>query len=113
MLGIDIINIARIKSMYQKHGLAFVEKILDQREISDLPLKKNSYFFKKLCCYIASKEAIFKACSEYKLEWKEISIRDISAAPKIQISRPNFKKKIKLTFSVRKDLVLSQAIVTE
>ena len=111
MIGIDIVEIERVKSIYQKHGLLFLEKILDAEEIKELSAKKNGYFFRNLSCYIASKEAIFKACSKDELDWKEISIRNISKTPLIYIKRPSFKKKIKLGFAVSRALVLSQALI--
>ncbi|MEA3328772.1 MAG: 4'-phosphopantetheinyl transferase superfamily protein [Candidatus Omnitrophota bacterium] len=111
MIGIDIVDVERIKSVYQKHGLLFLKKILTDEEIKELPLEKSRYFFKSLSCYIASKEAIFKACPENDLDWKDISIRDIAGNPLIHIKRNSFKKKIKLSFSATKDIVLSQALL--
>jgi phosphopantetheine--protein transferase-like protein len=112
MLGIDIVDIAQIKTIYQKHGLLFLERILDDAELNDLPAAENDNFFKKLSCYIASKEAIFKACSEGGLDWKDISIRGIAKDPSVRIKNANFKKKIKLTFCINRDIVLSQALIT-
>lgn len=111
MLGIDIVDIERIKKIYHRHGQLFLEKILDDKEIKDLLLKEDCHFFKTLSCYIASKEAIFKACSEENFDWKDISIRNITKAPSIYIKRPDFKKKIRLTLAVEKEIVLSQALI--
>jgi holo-[acyl-carrier-protein] synthase len=62
MIGIDIVEVERIKNVYQRHGLSFLEKLLDQQEITELPGERSRSFFIKLSCYIASKEAIYKAC---------------------------------------------------
>ncbi|UCB56635.1 MAG: 4'-phosphopantetheinyl transferase superfamily protein [Candidatus Omnitrophota bacterium] len=109
MLGIDIVDIERVKNIYRKHGELFLEKILTSEEISDLFAGRKKEFFKTLCCYIACKEAIFKACSEENLEWKEIIIRNIKTKPLISIARPTFKKIIQLSFSVNSDMAIAQA----
>jgi holo-[acyl-carrier-protein] synthase len=111
MIGIDIVDIGRISRIYRKHGFLFLEKVLDNQEIGDLAMKKSQDFCKKLACYIASKEAIFKACSQYQLDWQDISIRNISQDPLISIRRPDFKKEIKLTFAITRDIVLSYALI--
>lgn len=110
MLGIDLVEIERVKTIYQKHGLLFLNKILDKKEISELPQENNRHFFKNLSCYIASKEAIFKACSEKDLDWKDISIQNITKKPLICIKKGSFKKKIMLSFTISRDIVLSQAL---
>ena len=112
MIGIDLVEIERIKAIYQKHGLLFLNKILDKKEISELPQEKSRHFFKNLSCYIASKEAIFKACSEKDLDWKDISIRNITKDPLIYIRKSEFKEKITLSFAVTRSIVLSQALQT-
>lgn len=109
MIGIDIVDIERVKNIYRKHGELFLEKILTADEINDLFAGRKSDFFKTLCCYIACKEAIFKACSEENLEWKEIVIRNIKSKPSICIKRP-IKREIKLSWSINRDVVLSQAL---
>lgn len=110
MLGIDIVDIDRIKKIYQRHGLLFLEKILDSDEINELAMKKKN-FFKILSCYIASKEAIFKACAEDNLDWREISIRHITKRPLIYIRKGNCNRKIRLTFAINKEMALAQALV--
>ena len=111
MIGIDIVDVGRVKRIYQKHGRLFLEKILNDEEIESLSAENNRHFFKGLSSYIASKEAIFKACSETNLDWKEISIQQIMNNPRICIKRPGFTKKIKLTFAINSALVISQAII--
>ncbi len=111
MLGIDIVDIARVEKIYQKHGNLFLEKILTAPEIKQLDRSKNKQFFKNLSCYIACKEAIFKACSSDQLDWREICIENIELKPRILINRPNFKKRISLSFTASKNTVLSQALI--
>ena len=72
MIGIDIVEVERIGNIYQKHGPLFLEKLLDEQEISELPAERNRYFLRRLSCYIASKEAIYKAYNNADLGWKDI-----------------------------------------
>jgi phosphopantetheinyl transferase (holo-ACP synthase) len=113
MLGIDIVDIARVRKIYRNYGLLFLEKMLDEQEIAALPEQENPCFFRKIGYYIASKEAIFKACSRYNLTWKEIKLGDRDAGAQVVITRPGFDKKIKLTFACGKDTVISQALMLE
>lgn len=116
-------DVNQIRRIYQKHGLSFLEKILNDEEIKDLPrfcaqgrglpVKRNRYFFQKLSCYIASKEAIFKACSEADLDWKDIAIEDLAKKPVVYIRRHNFKEKIRLTFSINGNMVIAQALLVQ
>jgi len=111
MIGIDIVEVERIKNIYQRHGFAFLEKLLDQQEINELPTERSRYFFRKLSCYIASKEAIYKACSEQDLGWKDIVIRNIAETPFIYIKESDMTKKIKLALAISRNIVISQALI--
>ena len=111
MLGIDIVDIEQIKQIYQKHGRLFLGKVLNDIELSELPEKVTPRFFKILSCYIASKEATFKACPEQILDWKDVSIHNITNSPLVCIKKPGFSKEIKLSISINKDIVLSQALI--
>ena len=111
MIGIDIVEVERIKKIYQTHGLALLEKVLDQQEIDELPAEQSSLFFKRLSCYIASKEAIYKACPDQDLGWKDIVIRNIGGLPLIYIKKTDVTQNIKLAYAIDKEIVISQAIM--
>ncbi len=66
----------------------------------------------KLSCYIASKEAIYKACSERDLGWKDIVIRNIAETPLIYIKKFDATHTIKLAYTIGKEVVISQALMT-
>jgi holo-[acyl-carrier-protein] synthase len=111
MIGIDIVEVERIKNIYQRHGLPFLEKLLDRQEINELPTERSRCFFRKLSCYIASKEAIYKACSNQDLGWKDIIIRNIAETPIIYIKKSDETHKIKLAYAISKEVVISQALM--
>ncbi|MBN1254243.1 MAG: 4'-phosphopantetheinyl transferase superfamily protein [Deltaproteobacteria bacterium] len=111
MIGIDIVEVNRIKNMFQRHESLFLEKILDAQEIHELPADRNRYFFRRLSCYIASKEAIYKAYPDGDLGWKDIVIRNITETPVIYIKKSDETKKIKLALTISRDMVISQAMI--
>jgi holo-[acyl-carrier-protein] synthase len=111
MIGIDIVEVERIKKIYQRHGLSFLERLLDQQEIDELPAERNRCFFRKLSLYIASKEAIYKACPDQNLGWKDIVIRNIAEVPLIYIKKFDATHKIKLAYTIGKEVVISQALM--
>lgn len=57
-LGIDLAEIDRIRKNYEKHGQRFVEKILTDREIEQLPARNP---IPRLAALWAGKEAAVKA----------------------------------------------------
>ncbi|MDC0335526.1 holo-[acyl-carrier-protein] synthase [Pseudodesulfovibrio sp.] len=57
-LGIDLTELERIRDNWEKHGQRFLEKILTEREIEQLP-KKNPV--PRLAALFAGKEAAVKA----------------------------------------------------
>ncbi|OGP92098.1 MAG: hypothetical protein A2Z19_04740 [Deltaproteobacteria bacterium RBG_16_54_18] len=111
MIGIDIVDVGRIEALYQRHGSLFVEKILDEDEIKELPAERTRNFFKKLSCYIAAKEAIYKASADGDLGWKDIIIRNITGTPVIYIKKTNVTQNVKLACAINRDMVISHALV--
>jgi holo-[acyl-carrier-protein] synthase len=112
MIGTDIVEVERIKKIYQRHGSALLEKVLDQQEITELPAERSRFFFRRLSLYIASKEAIYKACPNQDLGWKDIVIRNIGQTPRIYIKKSDVTHKIKLAYAIDKEIVISQALMS-
>jgi len=80
-LGIDIIEIARIKKSIDKYGERFLNKVFTNEEIKYCNAKFNKY--QHYAARFAAKEAVYKAlASGWKegLRWKDI---EISGMPSI------------------------------
>ncbi len=74
-LGIDIIEIERIKYSVDKFKDHFLNKIYTQSELEYCLSKKNKY--QHLAARFTAKEAVFKALStgiQSKIGWKDIEI---------------------------------------
>lgn len=59
MIGIDIIEIERVKKVYEKHEDRFLERIFNPEEITYIKSRPN--FYESLSAYFATKEAVSKA----------------------------------------------------
>ncbi|AFN75787.1 holo-acyl-carrier-protein synthase [Melioribacter roseus P3M-2] len=77
-LGIDIIEIDRIKQSVDNYGDRFLEKIFTISELEYCLSKKNKY--QHLAARFAAKEAITKALSSVNVSpgWKDIEISNLS-----------------------------------
>jgi holo-[acyl-carrier protein] synthase len=76
-LGIDIIEIARIKQSIEKYGDRFLDKVFTKGEINYCNKKFNKY--QHYAARFAAKEAVYKAlASGWKegLRWKDIEIQN-------------------------------------
>jgi holo-[acyl-carrier protein] synthase len=74
-IGIDIIEIARIKESIDKYGDSFLNKIYTQNELDYCLAKFNKY--QHLAARFAAKEAIYKALAtswEKDASWKSMEI---------------------------------------
>lgn len=84
-LGIDIIEIERIKKSIEKYGERFLNKVFTTEEIKYCDAKFNKY--QHYAARFAAKEAVYKAlASGWKqgLRWKDIEIQnDESGMPSI------------------------------
>lgn len=87
-LGIDIIEIERIKKSIEKYGDKFLNKVFTKGEIDYCNKKYNKY--QHYAARFAAKEAVYKAlASGWKegLRWKDIEIQnDPSGMPSVNTS---------------------------
>lgn len=117
-IGIDIIEIDRIKQSIDKYGDAFLNKIYTETEINYSLVKKNKY--QHLAARFAAKEAIYKALSsdtDYIYSWQDIEIyNESNGLPRVQLSGPlkdylGTEKELKISMSHSDNYVTCVAIV--
>ena len=72
MIGIDIVEISRIKELYEKFGERFLSKILGIDEISILRTKKDIFPF--IAGRFAAKEAYVKASGNRSVNFNSLNI---------------------------------------
>ena len=74
-IGIDVLDIDRMKLAYQRHGDAFLKRVFTKQEIDFCSSKLNP--FPSYAVRFAAKEAAFKALSQVGiriLRWQDIAI---------------------------------------
>ncbi|GAV26535.1 hypothetical protein ciss_24680 [Carboxydothermus islandicus] len=72
--GIDLVEVKRIKKIYERHGERFLQKIYTEREISYAFSGREP--FGRLAARFAAKEAVAKAlgCGLGKVSFKDIEV---------------------------------------
>ena len=117
-VGIDIIEIERIKKSIERFGDRFLNKIFTQTELNYCLPKKNKY--QHLAARFAAKEAVSKALATGWSEgfsWKDIEIfNEKNGMPRAQLqgSLKNFlgdNKSLQITMSHSEHYVTCFAIV--
>jgi len=62
-VGLDIVEVSRIKKDVEKHGQRFVQRILGEKELTVFEQRKDKYQF--LAGRFAAKEAVIKGLGQY------------------------------------------------
>ncbi len=74
-VGIDLLDIDRMKLAYQRHGEAFFQRVFTKQEIEFCSSKLNP--FPSYAVRFAAKEAVFKALSQVGIRivrWQDIEV---------------------------------------
>jgi holo-[acyl-carrier protein] synthase len=117
-IGIDIIEIERIKESVDRFGDIFLNKIYTQTELDYCLKKINKY--QHLAARFAAKEAVYKALStgwDKELSWQNIEIyNEPNGMPivKLKGSLESFltkDKSLKISMSHSRDYVACVAII--
>lgn len=117
-IGIDIIEIDRIKNSVEKFGDHFLKKIYTKKEIDYSLSKSNKY--QHLAARFAAKEAIYKALSsdtDKVYSWQDVEIyNEINGLPKVNFygSLKNYlneNKQLKISMSHSENYVTCVAIL--
>lgn len=117
-VGIDIIEIDRVKESVEKFGERFLRKIYTQTEL-DYCLKKK-YKYQHLAARFAAKEAVYKALAtgwNEDVSWHNIEISNEPNGMPIVTLKGNLKKflsegkDLKISMSHSRDYVTCMAII--
>ncbi len=117
-IGIDIIEIVRIKKSIDQYGDHFLNKIYTKTEIEYCQSKSNKY--QHYAARFAAKEAIYKALSsdtEKIYSWQDVEIyNEINGLPKVNFYGElkdylNEDKQLKISISHSENYVTCVAIL--
>lgn len=116
-LGIDIIEIERVKNNIITYGDKFLSRIYTENEISYCKNKKKN-MYESFAGKFAAKEAVYKCInnSENILSFKDIEIikEEKNNKPKVIIHNENYKKlngKIKISISHNNTMATAVAVL--
>ena len=92
-VGIDIIEVARIKKLIEKSP-RFLSRIFTAQEIRYCQQKKNKY--QHFAARFAAKEAFFKALGR-RIKWTDIGLINLSSGkPQLEIKEMKLKARFSL-----------------
>jgi len=119
-IGVDIVEISRIRAIHRRHGKKFFDRMLTRTEQSYCLTKSDPY--PSISGRVAAKEAVAKAMGVGiggSLRWVSISVENTHlGAPKIVLDSAGKKslkklggKEILLSISHTADIAIATAIV--
>ncbi len=117
-LGVDIIEIERIKESVDKYGDGFLSKIYTKTELDYCLSKANKY--QHLAARFAAKEAVYKALTtgwHEKAGWQDIEIiNEPNGMPQVNLKGKletflSNDKSLKISMSHSRDYVTCVAII--
>ncbi|NTV66164.1 MAG: holo-ACP synthase [Chlorobaculum sp.] len=111
-IGVDIVEIARIRSVYERFGQTFMKKILTESETAQCLSKPDPVA--SLAGRFAAKEAVSKALGtgiSKGLFWHSIEIlNDESGKPCVTIHSPTFTGRVSISISHDRHSAVAMAL---
>jgi holo-[acyl-carrier protein] synthase len=111
--GVDIIEVSRVKNAINRYGKNFLERIFTEKELENA--REHNQRFQHLAGRFAAKEAVFKALSRSRLNFRDVEVlNDRQGKPYCSLS--GFKKdefSVHISISHIKNYAVANAIITE
>ena len=76
-VGVDIVNVTRLKSAIERFGDRFLRRVFTEKELQDCLGKANQY--ERLAARFAAKEAVVKAIGiglRNGITWQDVEVRN-------------------------------------
>ena len=110
--GVDLIEVKRVKSAIKKWGDSFLKRVFTDEELS---YAKNRRFpYEHLAARFAAKEAVLKAFSNQKMDFKDIKIlNNGDGKPYCELKNKRKDIQIMLSISHTKEYAVANAIVMQ
>ena len=118
-VGVDIVEISRVRAIHSRHGKRFFDRVLTPLEQSYCLTKGDPY--PSIAARIAAKEAVAKALGVGigALKWTSIAVESLhTGAPQVTLDTSGKKilkkvggKKVLLSLSHTGDIALATAII--
>ncbi len=82
-VGIDLVEVKRIRDLVQKFGERFLKRVFSENELAYSLSFKDPY--PHLACRFAAKEAFVKTTGNIKTPFREISVENIKGVPVLKV----------------------------
>lgn len=118
-IGIDIIEIGRVKEAVQKYGDSFLEKVFTDKEINYCR-RRRAFRYSELAVRFAAKEAYSKAIGtgiagfgrdNNGIKWKEIEIVNNSHGKPFFYIKGKISNKVHVSLSHSRDYAVASVYV--
>lgn len=109
-IGIDIIEIERIKEAVEKYGKTFLTKIYTPSEIKYCTGTKT-YRYPELAVRFAAKEAYSKAMGTGVVNWKDIEVKKDKAGKPLIAVKGKLNGKAQVSLSHSRDYAVASVYV--
>jgi len=110
-VGIDLIEVERIRKIYDRYKAHFLERVYTEDEVSYC-IKKGVHIYECLAGRFAAKEAVIKATGGRIKSYKKIEILDTKYGPMVRIEG-NANYRLMVSISHIKNLAMAIAIWEE
>ncbi len=112
-IGVDIVEIARIRAVYERSGKAFMNKVLTAAETEQCLAKPDPAA--SLAGRFAAKEAVSKALGTgigRSLGWHSIEVlNDDSGKPTVTLHAPHLSCRVSISISHDRHSAVAMALV--
>jgi len=112
-VGVDIVEIARIRAIYDRYGATFMNKVLTAAETAQCLAKPDPAA--SLAGRFAAKEAVSKALGSgigRKLGWHSIEVlNDESGKPAVTLHSSHFSCRVSISISHDRHSAVAMALV--
>ena len=114
-IGVDVVEVSRIKDLISKWGKKFLSRIYTKSEIEYCSKRRRK--FEHFAGRFAAKEAVFKALGK-RVSWQKIeTLHGKNGAPKTEVTLDNcrFDSYINVLISIShtKNIAMAFVILTE
>ncbi len=118
-IGVDVVDVQRMKQMLAEKGDAFVSKVFTETEIAYCRKKKNPH--EHFAARFAAKEAVSKAMQtgwSGEFRWKDLEVaNEPSGAPKVilyrEVAETLKSSRVLLSLSHTENTVVAFAVIEE
>ncbi|MCU0641525.1 MAG: holo-ACP synthase [Candidatus Margulisbacteria bacterium] len=113
-VGVDIVEIERIKKAVQKYGKSFLQKVYTSSEILYCQMLK-SYRFPELAVRFAAKEAYAKALGTGigKVSWRDIEVVNNKSGKPLIALKGKVNKKVHVSLSHSREQAIAMVVLEQ